>query len=145
MNTRIATGAGLGFCFGLAMMFLGFLAAAAGHGCYVTIGLASAPLGFLSSLLGNAFVAFIGAPFLWAALGAAAAAAPGPAWGRGFILGQAALGALTVFLGLGGEFADWRYFARTAGVGGIGLLAYAGGLAAAWMILPRFHGQQGQN
>ena len=145
MRGRVAAAAGVGFGFGSAMAFLGFLAAAAGHGCYVTIGLASAPLGFLAAFSRNAFIAFVGAPFLWAALGAAAAAAPGPAWGRGLILGQAALGALTVFPGLGGEFADWGYFARTAGISGVGILAYAVGLAAAWKLLPRLHGTPRQD
>ena len=63
MRGRVAAAAGVGFGFGSAMAFLGFLAAAAGHGCYVTIRLASAPLGFLAAVSRNAFIASSGRRF----------------------------------------------------------------------------------
>jgi hypothetical protein len=79
-STKAALDSGsAGFGYGIALMFMGFLAAASGHGTSVIIGLASAPCGLAENLV----IALLGGPFLW--------------WAAGFFTGgawhRAALGA----------------------------------------------------
>jgi hypothetical protein len=130
--------AATGWCYGVYLAFLGFLATGFGHGVYVPCGLFSAPL----SLFDNIPLAMLSPPVLWCLTGALLGGARRRICLAGLLLVMAAhYASLPFVLRSPSVFADWDYvfnwgyIHHLREVLWVGLVVYATGQAAIWVTL----------
>jgi hypothetical protein len=121
----------VGLLIGLALSFLGFGAAGAGHGAYVLIGLVSSPLG----IVGDVLLALFGVPILWTLFGYFAANADRPDDRRTFLIMMTLhFSTLYPILSDHKHFGDWSRVSRVRQLLMVGFAAYGCAQLLLWGV-----------